>query len=160
MQGKKFLHEQNKNALKVQKLPLAGTTFALGIGLISAALIIGIISYQYSFKMMQKSYQRLYLNKAHMILKVAQTDQNKPEKTILENIYRSWTLDRDKPPDEYICVVDKDSNLILHSANPETVGNYTGKNPIFSDGLSKEKNLGDLSSHKKIMSAIIYPVRE
>ena len=149
MQGKKILHEQNKKALKVQKLPLAGTTFALGIGLISAALIIGIISYQYSFKMMQRSYQRLYLNKAHMILKVARTDQNKPEKTILENIYRSWTLDRDKPPDEYICVVDKDSNLILHSANPETVGNYTGKNPIFSDVLSKEKNLGDLVKSQK-----------
>ncbi|MFH1157068.1 MAG: sigma 54-interacting transcriptional regulator, partial [Pseudomonadota bacterium] len=84
-----------------------------------------------------------------MILKVAGAEQNTSEKTILENIYRSWSMDRDRPTDEYICVVDQNSNLILHSANPETVGNYTGKNPIFNDTPGWEKNLSDLVKSQK-----------
>ena len=149
MEYEKSLRDLNEKILEIRTQPLAGVTFALSAGLISVALIIGIVSYQYSFKMMQKGYQRLYLSKAQMIMKVAEADQNKPIKIILEDIYRSWSTNRDRPPDEYICVVDQDSRLLLHSANPETVGKYTGKNPIFSDDKSKEKNLGDLVKSRK-----------
>lgn len=149
MEVEKSFHDRNEKTLEIGIPPLAGITFALSFGLISAALIIGVVSYQYSFKMMQKSYQRLYLSKAHLIIKVAEADQNKPAETILKDIYRSWSTNRDRPPDEYICVIDQDSKLLLHSANPETVGNYIGKNPIFNDDHGKEKNLGELVKSQK-----------
>lgn len=127
----------------------AGIAFFLSIGLISAALIIGVVSYQYSFKMIQKDYQRLYLNKAQMIIKAAEADQDKPKETILKDIQQSWSMNKDGPPDEYICVIDSESKLLLHSADPETVGNYIGENPIFNDDEDQAKNLGELVKAKK-----------
>ncbi len=133
----------------MRSAPLARITFALGAGLITAALLIGFVSYQYSFKMMKQTYQQLCLSKAEMIVKSTQIALQKNDKSMLEDIYNFWNSDKNKPPDEYICIVDKDSNLILHSANPETVGNYAGDNPITSINGAGEKNLGDLVKSQK-----------
>jgi len=143
--SKKNLDVRKKTEHKIRAIPLARITFGLGAGLITAALLIGFVSSQYSYEIMQKSYQQLYLNKAEMIVgSIQQTAMQQSDNLILEDIYRFWETGKDKPLDEYICVVDQDSKLLLHSSSPETVGNYTGDNQILSEEVAKEKTLGDL----------------
>jgi PAS domain S-box-containing protein len=60
-----------------------------------------------------------------------------------------WESQTGKPADEYLCVVDNNSNLILHTAHPETVGNNAGKNRITSKIDTPESCLGDLVHSKK-----------
>lgn len=133
-----------KTDLGKRKLPLARLTFTLGAGLISAALVIGFITYQFSFDMIQRSYQKLYLSKAQMIVKLVKDELDEPDDVVLSDMFSAWEASTGRPPDEYICVVDNDSKLILHSADPETVGNFIGDNPVLGETTAKEKKLGSL----------------
>jgi hypothetical protein len=91
--------------------PMARVTFLLGAALISVALLIGIISYQYSFQMMERSYQSFYLNKAQMLVTVAEPFLKSGDQDLLKFFDRYWEAAGNRPPDEYICVVDKIGNL-------------------------------------------------
>ncbi|MCF6237937.1 MAG: sigma 54-interacting transcriptional regulator [Candidatus Marinimicrobia bacterium] len=140
---------QKKTKQTMRNFPLIRITFVAGAGLITAALLIGFVSYQYSYEMMRNNYQQLYLNKAEMIVGSIRAAIPKSDNDILKEIYRLWETGRDRPTDEYICVVDQDSKLLLHSANPETIGNYTGDNQLLCEDESREKNLGELVKSQK-----------
>ena len=125
-------------------LSLAKIAFGLSVALIGSTLAIGLFTYQHSFEMMQKGYHELYLNKAQMIIKLAAAEQAGSENEILGSILQSWATNGPRPADEYICVVDQQSELLLHSADPETIGNYVGKNRILSNETDKNANLAEL----------------
>ena len=127
-----------------RRWPMARVTFLLGAGLISVALLIGVISYQYSFRMMERSYQSFYLNKAQMLVTVAEPFLKSNDQELLKFFDRYWEAAGNRPADEYICVVDKKGDLLLHTANPDTVGNYAGDNPILDSSHSNQGKLCDL----------------
>lgn len=139
----------NRRELKSRTRPMARATFLLSACLIVAALSIGYISYRYSFRMMEKSYQNFYLNKAHMIVEAANLGTAKSDKEYLQALYKYWEDAGGKPADEYICVVDKQGDLLLHTASPETVGNYAGDNPILGEADFPHKKLSDLVKAQK-----------
>jgi len=124
--------------------PVARITFLLGAGLISAALIIGYVSYRYSFRMMEQSYQNFYLNKAQMIVRSAEPASHGNDAQLLTALDRSWEAAQNRPMDEYICVVDHAGDLLLHSAHPQTVGNYAGDNPVVGESSSAPGRLCEL----------------
>jgi PAS domain S-box-containing protein len=123
---------------------MARATFLLSAALILAALLIGYVSYKYSFNMMERGYQNFYLNKAEMIVKAAEPFLGGSDRDFLEALNRNWRAAAKRPSDEYICVVDAKGNLLLHTANPETVGNYAGDNPILGGAQKDHKKLCDL----------------
>lgn len=130
--------------LKARTRPLARAAFLLSAALILAALLIGYISYNYSFHMMEKSYQNFYLNKAQMIVKAADIHPEASDQEYLKALKKYWQSAVSKPADEYICVVDQKGDLLLHTANPETVGTYAGDNPILNGGGGRRRRLCDL----------------
>lgn len=127
-----------------RRRPMARVTFLLGAALISVALLIGVISYQYSFRMMEQSYQSFYLNKAQMLVTVAEPFLKSGDQELLNFFDRYWEAAGNRPSDEYICVVDKKGTLLLHTASPNTVGNYAGDNPILDSGQHNQGKLCDL----------------
>jgi PAS domain S-box-containing protein len=122
-----------KKIKSVANSSLTRATFLLSAGLISAALIIGLISYQYSYQMMEKSYQDFYMNKAQMIVNAASGSINQSDSELLKALDLYWEAAQNRPADEYICVVNGKGNLLLHTGNPKTVGNYAGDNPVLGN---------------------------
>lgn len=130
--------------LKTRTRPVARATFLLYAALILAALLIGYVSYQYSFSMMEKSYQTFYLNKAQMIVHAADAHAGKSDREFLDALNQYWQGAGNKPADEYICVVDQKGDLLLHTARPNSVGKYAGDNPILDGSPADPKKLCDL----------------
>ncbi|MEW5959722.1 MAG: sensor histidine kinase, partial [Chloroflexota bacterium] len=50
---------------------------------------------------------------------------------VIESLYMS---SGDHPPDEYVCIVNEEGTLIMHTLNPVTVGNYAGDNLVLGSG--------------------------
>ncbi|MBU1276349.1 MAG: sigma 54-interacting transcriptional regulator [Proteobacteria bacterium] len=130
--------------LKTRTRPVARATFLLYAALILAALLIGYVSYQYSFNMMEKSYQTFYLNKAQMIVHAAEGHSGQSDRDFLQALSKYWRTAGNKPSDEYICVVDTKGDLLLHTARPDSVGKYAGDNPILDGSATDPKKLCDL----------------
>jgi len=144
-----LMGNRNSRELKTRTRPIARATFLLSAGLIAAALLIGYVSYQYSFSMMERSYQKFYLNKAQMIFKAAVPYLGGEKQAFLNALSSNWQAAGNKPADEYICVVNQKGELLLHTGSPETVGNYAGNNPILGGPASGPKCLSDLVAAQK-----------
>jgi len=130
--------------LRTRTRPIARATFLLGAALISAAMAIGLVSYNYSFQMMARTYQSLYLGKAQTIVAGLGITSDSPDAQALAAIDRLWSKAANRPPDEYVCVVNAQGDLLLHTAKPDTVGNYAGDNPVLAEGDRPERKLCDL----------------
>ena len=135
--------------LKKRTRPLAWATIFLGAGLITAALVIGFISYQYSYRMMEQGYQNFYLNKAQMIVNASRPQQVESDQKLIQSLEKAWESAGHRPADEYICVVDKKGNLLLHTAAPQTVGNYAGDNRVFEQNQAHPGRLCELVATKR-----------
>ncbi len=138
------MEKSRKRELRTRNRPVFRATILLGVGLISAALLIAFISYRDSYQMMERSYQSFYMSKAEMIVSSADPYRNQSDKAYLAAMARYWEAGHDRPKDEYICVVDRKGNLLLHTGHPNTVGDYAGDNPILGDHNVPEKRLCDL----------------
>jgi len=69
---------------------------------------------------------------------IADLDKSASTERLMRQIESVWRSSRSKPKDEYICVVDSQSRLVMHTASPETVGTDVGENLLLnSDGRSK-----------------------
>ncbi len=130
--------------LRTRTRPIAKATFLLGAALISAAMAIGLVSYNYSFQMMARTYQTLYLGKAQTIVASLGISADSPDAEALAAIDRLWSKAVNRPPDEYVCVVNASGDLLLHTAHPHTVGNYAGDNPVLAESNRPERKLCDL----------------
>jgi PAS domain S-box-containing protein len=124
--------------------PMARAIFFLGGWLITVALIIGFISYQFSLRMMEQGYQNFYLNKAQMIVTASQPLLGFSDEELLSALSSAWYTTLNRPQDEYLCVVDTEGRLLLHTAAPETVGRYAGDNLVLVDKTAPAGSLGEL----------------
>lgn len=129
------------------KLPLS--TFILTVLSVISAFLIGFLSYKASLRSTVEEYHSFYLREARMLVKTAELLGNINDDAILKNIETIWRSLGKKPSDEYLCIVNKSVHLIMHTADPETLGDYAGENKIFSDDPKGASTLIDLVKSKQ-----------
>lgn len=122
--------------------------FVLGVLSIAASLYIGNAFFKTSVNDLKQQYQKFYLREAKILMHAVSLHQSTNDE-ILINIKKIWDSIDEKNPDEYICIVDENSKLIMHTAHPDTIGNFAGENRIFGEPGMKEKCLGDLVKAKR-----------
>ncbi len=122
---------------------------ALFFGLISviASLVIVSLAYTKSVNIAEKNLYQYYSNKAQHIHAIIETNIDKSDEELLQLIEEVYNLQTDRPDDEYICLVNENSELILHSKHPNTVGANAGKNLIINEREEKF-TLNDLVGDK------------
>jgi two-component system cell cycle sensor histidine kinase/response regulator CckA len=99
--------------------------------------------------MTEREYHAFYLKEAQMLVKAAEIQKDASDEDMLNTIQGIWGAAKAKPSDEYICIVDKDSRLILHTANPGSVDNYAGENQILGNKENPTCKLSDLVKSQK-----------
>jgi signal transduction histidine kinase/CheY-like chemotaxis protein len=110
------------------RLPLLAVVLG-GVSIV-IALVIGHVTYQQTLDDTEARYHKFYLNKARMLVAAAEAEPTADAQTVLTQIESLWRKSGDLPDDEYVCVVDRTSALIHHTAHPSTVGNNAGKNVL------------------------------
>ncbi|MGR3293085.1 MAG: histidine kinase dimerization/phospho-acceptor domain-containing protein, partial [Candidatus Scalindua sp.] len=108
---------------------------AILVGIISViiALLIGFFTYQNSFKMAEMNFHSFYLNKAQMLAVEIESYRDLSTDDLLRKVKTFWEDSGDKPSDEYMCIVDSDSRLVLHTKYPEAIGKIVGTNPVLQE---------------------------
>lgn len=137
----KFKGFTNKNTA----IPNARIVLILGIISILAAFIIGIIGYNYSFHKTKSNFQNFYLTKAEILANIGISSPNINDSVLLQVIKNIWEMNTNHPDDEYICIVDRNTNLILHTLHPSTKGNYVGQTQLLGSNTFPSCTLGDIS---------------
>lgn len=127
-----------------RKFSISFVAVTLGVFSVVGALVIGHIAYRNTIGATEKSFQKFYLTKAKMLRAFAQSHCDDPEHEILKLIEKQWKDQGSKPSDEYICIVDNNSRLILHSAHPETQGKYAGANLLSGNETQAGCTLAEL----------------
>lgn len=118
---------------------------ALGILAIGTSLLVGYLSFDLSIRRGEERAKQFYLEKALLLREVAQLKRDAPASEVLETLQRIWAAGEPRPEDEYICIVDSESDLVLHTLAPKTVGNYAGDNPLLDAHGVVTGKLADLS---------------
>jgi PAS domain S-box-containing protein len=125
-------------------LKAAFAAFFLGIMSIVLALTLGKSAFNISTNEFEEQYRSIYLQEAKTLAEMARLDKSSSPEELLVNIQRMYEMGGTKPADEYLCVVDIHSNLLIHTAHPDMVGNNAGENQIFGEKDFPEKCLADL----------------
>lgn len=128
------------------KLPAA----AMVIGVLSVlfALAIGYVTYKRSYNEAEQKYLGFYLAKAKFLSAQIELHPELSDRASLDLVNRFYATSADKPVDEYVCIVNNRSQLILHTAHPDTVGNLVNKNRLLDRDGNKFCSLGDLVDQK------------
>jgi two-component system cell cycle sensor histidine kinase/response regulator CckA len=124
------------------KASLSG--FLMGMFCTVLSLVLGNSMFNSSRTEFEAQYRNVYLREAKILSELAGLLKSGDDRTILEDIERVYETAGAKPADEYLCIVDKNSKLTIHTARPDTIGNDAGKNPIVSETEIPEKCLADL----------------
>jgi two-component system, cell cycle sensor histidine kinase and response regulator CckA len=111
---------------------------------IFAVLLIGFLGYHWSVRDAELRFQRYYQNKALLLAQMAELREGANPEESLSIIRSAWEQEPDKPLDEYICIVDSSSELILHTGAPSTVGNFAGDNLVLGNEERLVCSLKDL----------------
>jgi len=101
-------------------------------------------SYRLALQNGVKLYHRLYFVKAEHLVETAALRAGS-EGDYLETLKAVWDEIPDKPEDEYICIVDTSTKLVLHSKAPWTVGNDVSGNLL----PEERTTLGSLNREKR-----------
>ena len=96
---------------------------ALGVVSCLGALVIGYLGYQSSISTATSAAEESYLERAEDLAWTAASLAHVADEKVLSEVLIHWQATNTRPSDAYICVVDANANLILHSAHPEMVGN-------------------------------------
>lgn len=120
----------------------------LGILALIAAYIVMVISYRSAVERAEQRLYEFYTEKARYIEEIIESNRDKPENEILQIVSKTFSETGDHPADEYVCIVDQDAYLLLHTRHPETVGSDAGGNPIIKDGKLL-CTLADLATEKQ-----------
>lgn len=122
------------------KLSFRPALLSIILGFFSIILTFFIAYYTYinSRENAEQIYHKHYLEKAKILALSAELVRNLTDDKVLKLIVNIWKDSGIKPQDEYICIVDKKSDLILHTLHPETIGKSAGKNKIL-DVKNNEK---------------------
>jgi PAS domain S-box-containing protein len=133
---------RNRKAKTFYKIPFIA--FSLAAFSIVCALSIGLFAYKTSVIATERNYHQFYLRETQLLVKAAEIQKNSLDEDNLTTIRKLWRAMEGKPDDEYICIVDKDAKLTLHTAAPESVGNYAGENLILGNQEIPPTRLSDL----------------
>ncbi len=125
-----------------KKLSIIAIT--LGFVAVVGSLIIGLGALNKTSHEMQRQVEQIYLSKAQVLASLVLPDHGFSDSTLLEQIHKTWILEKERPGDEYICIVDELSNLVYHSAAPMTVGNDASGNAIAPTQDLSASTLGEL----------------
>ncbi len=123
--------------------------FLLGILSIVCALLIGRAAFRTTRVDFEQQYRNFYLRDAKMLVNLVALQPSGDESTVLEKIRTLWNSLPGKSADEYICIVDKDADLVLHTAHPDSVGRYAGDNPVTGEPGTSETCLADLVESRR-----------
>lgn len=115
--------------------------FTLGLSALVVSVIVIYFAYTSSIEKAEKNLYKYYSAKTEFLNAIIEINKDKSEKEILQLIEKGYNLADKRPVDEYICIIDKNANLVLHTKKPETVGNYIGNNPLTG---KEETTLKDL----------------
>lgn len=138
---------QNKSVNKQPfRLPL--TAIVLGLSSVAAALVISFVAYKYTLETTEKHHQLFYLNKAKTFAADIKEHNDYSDKKMLKSVNSLWQNSKKSAPDEYLCVVDKNGNLIFCTIHPDMIGNYIGDNAIISDSQQPDRTLIDIVKSK------------
>ena len=124
-------------------------SFALGLGVISilVSIIIVYTVYTISIKRAETNLYQFYTAEAQFLQTIIEINKDKSEKAILQLIEQAYELEDNRPADEYVCIIDQNSTLVLHTMSPQTLGSNIGRNLIIK--TKKEiSSLNDLVSNK------------
>jgi signal transduction histidine kinase/CheY-like chemotaxis protein len=120
---------------KIETTRLTIFAIVLGSFAIVASFIIIYVAYNNSVSSSEKNLHKFYTNKAQLIHSLIEQNRTKTDIEIIGIIENTYLKQENRPKDEYICIVDKNSNLILHTMFPTTIGNYAGNNKILITGM-------------------------
>lgn len=130
-----------KDSQSRRTLPTALFMSALSI---IAALLIGFVASSLSRQDLERRYHDFYLREARLLRAVAQDKRVLGDEQALTAMAKAWDERGPHPDDEYICVVNSRAELAMHSAHPDTVGNYCGKNRVVATSDVQASNLDQL----------------
>jgi|GEM_PF-2139376 len=116
----------------------------LGLASIVGALGIGYVAYLLSMGSTERRYRSFYLREATLLAKPAEASSRLSDEALLKAIESAWKDLRPKPPDEYVCVVDRQCRCILHTAFPQTLGRDCGGNRIPAEGSHPSRTIQEM----------------
>lgn len=125
-----------------QRLPFIAVL--LGVVAVLASFGIGHVAYRYSAKTHWNEHERFCLNEANTLAAYASTLEGLSDQALLDRIHTLWDQTSGKHKGEYLCIVDQEATLILHTTHPETVGNFAGNNTILREQPQAHGQLLDL----------------
>ncbi len=120
-------------------------SIVLGVLSIAIALVVSYISYEHSLRMDKEHHQYYYLNEVRTLAADVAEHTDSTGEELLNSILYIWGNSKQRPADEYLCVIDKESNLILHTIHPKTVGNYVGNNTLLKCGCPETCRIKDIA---------------
>lgn len=126
-------------------ISLSRVAVVLGSGSVLAAIAIGVFSFNSAVKQAESQYQNFYMSKARMLAATVRASGELSDEQLLERIRVVWMNAGEKPVDEYICIVDRQAHLILHTAYPETRGNSAAANRLVGNLAKPSCSLLDLA---------------
>jgi len=106
----------------------------LGFAALAASYVILLLAYNHSVDNAEESLYDVYTEKARYIKKIIESNNEKSKEEILQIVQEAFEHAGDHPWDEYVCIVDASSVLLLHTRHPETVGENAGDNRIQQEG--------------------------
>ncbi len=128
----------------------------LGISALVASYILIYIAFLNSVESAEKKLYSHYTEKAQLLHEVILSGGHKAHAEALKTVQDAFWRSSARPEDEYICVVNERSDLILHTKHPESVGTNAGINPILNNGkpfctlndllLNQQSHTGEYSS--------------
>ncbi len=137
---------ENKLKLKTSLGDHKIATIALLLGSIAVfgSLLIGWNVLKITSSEIEHQIYHYYNTKAMSLALLSPADEALSDSELLAEINRKWQSSFERPRDEYICIVDTSSNLLLHSADPGTVGSFVGENLLVSTLDESYATLGEL----------------
>lgn len=113
----------------------------LGFSALFIAYVLIYIGLRNSVEVAAKKQHNQYTEKAHLLHEVLLANASQSESTILNAVKGAFEGSVTHPDDEYMCIADRHSILILHTKQPELTGHYAGANRI----IIKDKPLYTVS---------------
>jgi signal transduction histidine kinase/CheY-like chemotaxis protein len=95
--------------------------------------VVLFIAFQSSVAVAEKRLYSQYTEKAQLLHEIININNEKSESEIIKIVEDVFLRTGLHPEDEYVCIVNGQSDLILHTRNPETVGRNAGSNKIKGD---------------------------
>ncbi len=116
----------------------------VGFILVSLSLTTGFVGFWIIFKESENQTKNFYRQKATFLVVDALEDTDLSDKSLISHIITNWRSSWRVPGDEYICIVDSNATLIVHTRYPNTTTSYAGDNLILGSRNVPKCTLAEL----------------